>query len=84
MVAITYKIAPHNINPEAVWWVSIIGISLFLLWLWRDKEQAHQPDKAQVTDTKSTKRSTFEQVLLWVVGFLVFLVIVLVLGTAGS
>ena len=47
VVVITYKIAPHNINPEAVWWVAIIGIAVFAIWLWRDKEtKASAPDQA--------------------------------------
>ena len=52
-VAIAYKIAPHNINPEAVWWVAIIGMAVFTVWLWREKKQVHQPSNLNITDPAS-------------------------------
>ena len=80
VLAVTYKIAPHNVNPEAVWWVSIIGISMFAVWLWRN---ADQPNR-KVTDAKSTKPSSFQQAPVWVVGFLVVFAIFLIVGIVRS
>lgn len=84
VAAITYKIAPNNVNPEGVWWACIILIFSFAVWLWRNKEQAPQPSKAKVTDANSSKRSAFGIALFLVVGFLVFLLIFLILGYARS
>jgi small-conductance mechanosensitive channel len=89
VVAITYNIAPQNVNPEAVWWVSIIGIAIFAIWLWREKEQGDQEGKAVVTDPKPIERSQFEKAVWWVLAFLVFFIIVvpilfLILGAANT
>lgn len=44
VVVIAYKSAPHNVSPEGVRWASIIGIAIFAVWLWREKDPGHPKD----------------------------------------
>lgn len=52
IAGITYKIAPYNVNPDAVWWVSIVAIVFVGAFIWEKRQKANPVLAASHTRNK--------------------------------